>query len=278
MEHTKFPKIKQLRDLQMSITQKLHGTNAHIYIGSDCDPGVGGEPQPFIKAGSRNRWLYPEDDNYGFAKWVADNEVMLIDTLGPGRHDGEWVGSGINSGEGLLNGEKVFALFDWWRYQDKILPSGLKIVPLLYNGKVDMDMVDTVLRKLRMEGSMFTPGFMRPEGIVVMVGGQRYKKTFAKEDVAWSGGDPNKPAKIPKDYIDYSYLCQPLRLEKLLSRDEAYLRNFPKSLSSIARDYVKDLREESQISGEIEKVEAVQKAASRQIFSFIKSFIEGMNV
>lgn len=69
------------------ITEKLDGTNAQVFVTDDGR----------LYAGSRNRWITPEDDNYGFAKWVRANAEELK-LLGPGRHFGEWWGNGIQRG------------------------------------------------------------------------------------------------------------------------------------------------------------------------------------
>lgn len=60
------------------MSEKIDGTNAQIVISDD-----GTE----LWTASRNRYITPEDDNYGFAKWVAANRDELI-KLGPGRHYG----------------------------------------------------------------------------------------------------------------------------------------------------------------------------------------------
>ena len=274
MEFKPFKKISKLSDLQMTITQKVHGTNAHIMVFEYTSTnGESHEPRLGIKAASRNRWLYPEDDNYGFAKWVEDNKDELIEKLGLGRHDGEWAGSGINSGEGFLNGEKVFVLFDWWRYQNVELPKGCVLVPVLYHGSVDMQQVKYCMDDLLHNGSKLVLGFDRPEGVVVQIAGVRYKKTFKAEESSWSGKDPNK-VKIKKGYIDYSHLCQPLRLEKLLSKDERYTKDYPKTLALIVKDYIQDLIDEGQIAGDDDQIKAIRKYASGQIFKFIKTLIE----
>jgi len=39
----------------------------------------------FISAGSGNKMLTLEEDNFGFARWVSDNAKELF-KLGPGRH------------------------------------------------------------------------------------------------------------------------------------------------------------------------------------------------
>lgn len=72
MEFKSFPDIKKLSSTQFSITQKIHGTNAQILI---------------VPAESTEK-----DDA---------NKQEIVEKLGPGRHDGEWAGPGINSGEGL---------------------------------------------------------------------------------------------------------------------------------------------------------------------------------
>lgn len=54
-----FPKMARL-SREIIVTEKLDGTNAQICIGEDGT----------IRAGSRSRWITPQDDNYGFARWV----------------------------------------------------------------------------------------------------------------------------------------------------------------------------------------------------------------
>ena len=65
------------------ISEKIDGINAQILITES-----GG-----IFAGSRTRWITPEDDNFGFAAWVEENKEELI-KLGVGRHFGEFYGRG----------------------------------------------------------------------------------------------------------------------------------------------------------------------------------------
>lgn len=72
------------------ITEKLDGTNAQVFI-----PESGDE----IYAGSRTRWITPQQDNYHFAEWVQANRTELL-KLGPGRHFGECCGSGIHGSRG----------------------------------------------------------------------------------------------------------------------------------------------------------------------------------
>ena len=106
-EFAGFPKMARLsRDIV--ITEKIDGTNAQIYITKEGE----------IRAGSRNRWITPADDNFGFAQWVESNRDQLLE-LGPGRHFGEWWGSGIQRGYGMEKGEKKFSLFNAVRSEER---------------------------------------------------------------------------------------------------------------------------------------------------------------
>lgn len=256
MDFVSFGKIPRLEmnSLWMTITQKLHGTNAQIYIQDNE-----------IKAGSRNRWLTVGDDNYGFAFFVESNKEELIAKLGNGRHFGEWCGPGINNGEGLS--EKKFLLFNHWRWEGKYLPEQVGTIPKLYHGMVLNSAIERIMDELRSEGSQLVLGFMNPEGIVIQIGECFYKKVFSPEDTKWTG-----QKKIPKvrEIIDVSHLLQPIRLEKLLSRDENYLRDFPKSLVNISRDYVKDLIDEKQFDNEDE---VIRKAVGKCAFPFIRDIV-----
>lgn len=279
---TPFEKISALKNLQMCITQKIHGTNAHILI-TEVYEHSGFQPEPLhevdgkfyvLNVGSRNRYIFPGDDNYGFASWVHANKEEIIRKLGNGRHDGEWAGPGINSGEGLT--EKTFVLFNHWRFPpERPLPPQTVVVPVLYKGPVDLNAVDQAMRELKGDGSVLVPGFMRPEGIVIEMAGTRYKKVFDAEETQWKQGSGVKNAN-PRVEIDYNHLCQPIRLEKLLSRDERYVTNYPQSLPSIVSDYFADLVAEGQVVGSEDEVKAVRKGASGQIFKFIKATVEEM--
>lgn len=152
-EFEPFPSLKRLyRDVV--VTEKLDGTNAQVVVTEDGE----------VFAGSRNRWITPEDDNYGFARWVKDNEETLK-LLGPGRHFGEWWGLGVQRGYGLK--EKRFSLFNTGRWHGNGIPPGCHVVPVLYNGIFSDSAITDVLTALKEKGSTAAPGFMDPEGIVV---------------------------------------------------------------------------------------------------------------
>ena len=78
IEFMGFPKMARL-SREIIVSEKIDGTNAQVYITEDGT----------MRAGSRTRWITPEDDNFGFAKWVDAHRDELL-TLGPGRHFGEW--------------------------------------------------------------------------------------------------------------------------------------------------------------------------------------------
>jgi hypothetical protein len=168
-----FPKIARLKR-SVVITEKIDGTNALIHIAEDGT----------IRAGSRTRWITPESDNFGFARWVSEHAAELA-LLGPGHHYGEWWGQGIQRRYGLE--EKRFSLFNVSRWADGRAPrpACCGVVPTLYQG-VDMGgAVEDCLARLRVAGSVAAPGWMSPEGIVVFHSGSStlYKVTLDNDGV-----------------------------------------------------------------------------------------------
>lgn len=129
-----FPKIARLKR-GCIITEKIDGTNAQVIITDDGKIG----------AASRSRLITPDDDNFGFARWVKENEDELI-KLGPGRHFGEWWGGKIQRGYGLH--EKRFSLFNVSRWEDPASrPACCSIVPILYRGDFSTRMVDELIEQ-----------------------------------------------------------------------------------------------------------------------------------
>jgi len=168
-EFEAFPKIARLRRTVI-ITEKIDGTNAQVFIGEDGT----------VRAGSRSRWITPEDDNFGFARWVAEH-VDSLRELGPGRHFGEWWGEGIQRRYGLS--EKRFSLFNVGRWgEDR--PACCGVVPVLYQGPFTTDAVEAALENLRANGSSASPGFMNPEGVIVfhVASREMFKVTIEKDD------------------------------------------------------------------------------------------------
>lgn len=171
-----FPKIARL-SRNCCITEKIDGTNAVLHVTEDGQ----------IFAGSRSRYITPDDDNYGFARWVKEHEEELKQ-LGEGRHWGEWWGSGVQRGYGLLNGEKRFSLFNSARWNATPPPACCHVVPVLYIGIFNSTAVDEALESLRKFGSAASPGFMNPEGVIVyQTAGRVYFKKTLHKDEEWKG-------------------------------------------------------------------------------------------
>lgn len=292
MDFKAFEKITAIKKIDMCITQKIHGTNAQIVI-LEYPENIENAPEwmkatttetvevdgkyYFIRCGSRTRWIYPGDDNYGFAAFVDKHKEEFIRKLGVGQHFGEWAGLGVNSGEGLDH--KVFVLFDHWKFPpERALPPQTVVVPVLYQGPFDLAKIEEVMADLKANGSKLAPGFMRPEGVVVTVLGHRLKKVFEAEETQWTKGDPKAKA-IKQDQENialtkYGHLFQPIRMEKLLSRDERYIREYPATLPQICADYVADLIAEGQIQGDESEVKAARKAIGGQLFKFAKECVD----
>ena len=195
MTYPKFPSIPRLNK-PVTITEKIDGTNGQVYIkqlGEDTEL----MPKPIditgdelgVWAGSRNRWLSVEADNFGFAAWVDRHLATLAETLGEGQHFGEWWGPGIQRGYGLA--ERRFSLFNTSRWEDlETTDYGLSVVPVLgtYGGNRLNDAVDLSMDNLHISGSVASPGFMRPEGVVVFhtAANQPFKATFESDGGKWT--------------------------------------------------------------------------------------------
>lgn len=209
-EFTPFPKMPRLsRDVV--ITEKIDGTNASIFIiprppiGSDITNVIAVNYTHLLYAGSRTRWITPDSDNFGFAAWAKAKAEELF-KLGEGHHFGEWWGSGIQRGYGFKNGERFFSLFNASRWVEhdqptysiknanpkapqtftERAPACCKVVPTLYKGIFDTEVADMALSILRQLGSMASPGFMDPEGIILyhIAGRVGFKKTIKDDDKA----------------------------------------------------------------------------------------------
>ncbi len=181
-----FPKIARLKR-GMVVTEKLDGTNACVIVTEDGQIG----------AQSRGGLITPEKDNYGFARWVQDHRDELL-TLGPGRHFGEWWGSGIQKRYGGTGNPfpKTFSLFNTSRWrtihnpEQEPAPACCSVVPVLYTGDFDTGVIDSLLATLAIEGSVAAPG-CKAEGVVIWLQAARIfmKKTIEKDE-EWKGKQP----------------------------------------------------------------------------------------
>ena len=174
-EFKEFPKIPRLNK-EVVVTEKIDGTNACVVVVEKEHGQSFADRQVFAQ--SRNRIITPTSDNYGFAKWVEENKETLKQ-LGPGHHYGEWWGKGIQRGYGI--GEKLFSLFNVSRWGDA-RPACCSVVPILGRG-MGFNIVEVALNKLKLEGSVASPGFMKPEGVMVFhAGANQYFKAFVEND------------------------------------------------------------------------------------------------
>jgi hypothetical protein len=161
-EFVPWPKIPRLnRDI--IITEKIDGSKAAVGI---LDDGT-------VYAQSRKKLITPESDNFGFARWVKDNEIALRLLLGPGLHFGEWWGQGIQRRYDM--DRKVFSLFNvnrWSVLNEEPLRQdceriGLRTVPVLYEGPFSEVAIKSRVEELATLGSLAAPYFPDPEGIIV---------------------------------------------------------------------------------------------------------------
>ena len=162
----KIPRISR----ECIITEKIDGTNAQICITEDGD----------FLVGSRNRWITPEDDNYGFARWAYEHKDELME-LGPGNHFGEWWGQKIQRGYDLK--EKRFSLFNVSRWEES-RPSCCGVVPVIYKGMFTTEVVEKCIELLRISGSQAAVGYDKPEGIVIYhtAANMMFKKTLENDE------------------------------------------------------------------------------------------------
>jgi len=169
MKFVEFPKIARL-SREIVVTEKLDGTNAQICITED-----GG-----FYVGSRTRWITPDDDNYGFARWAHENRECLMQ-LGVGSHFGEWWGQGVQRKYGM--DRKVFSLFNVSRWESE-RPECCGVVPTLYRGVFSEQAILDCLDLLSIGGSVAAPGFMNPEGVVIYHTAARklFKKALHKDE------------------------------------------------------------------------------------------------
>lgn len=177
-----FPKIPRL-NRRVVATEKIDGTNVVIFIGDPINHHIGDPNPTMIIAGSRNKWITPQDDNMSFAKWVELHRDELITGLGPGLHHGEWWGAGIQRRYGLT--EKRFSLFNTAIWEDDaVRPKCCGVVPVLAEGMDIRVVTEAALDILRKEGSRAAPGFMKPEGVVLFhsASGSLFKVTLENDE------------------------------------------------------------------------------------------------
>ncbi len=168
IEFRGWPKIPRGGQEKITIAEKIDGTNACIVIQ---DGGI-------LGCQSRNRIITPEDDNFGFANWVKENEEDLL-SLGDGYHYGEWAGEGIQKNPHGIVGKEFF-LFNTFRWNENNpnRPKCCNVVPVLYYGVMTESIIVDTLEELTNKYE----GDLHAEGVVVWYHNtKRYEKyTFAQ--------------------------------------------------------------------------------------------------
>ena len=171
VEFTPFPKISRW-NREVIVTEKIDGTNAAVVVTEEGR----------VLAQSRKRLITPEDDNFGFARWVAGHEDELRE-LGAGVHFGEWWGQGIQRGYGLDH--KRFSLFNAKRWHAPERPLCCHVVPVLAHASTpEQGIIRSAAVSLKLHGSVAAPGFDRPEGIVIFhtAANQMFKVTLEDDE------------------------------------------------------------------------------------------------
>lgn len=167
-----WPRIPRMAS-ECSITEKLDGTNASILIvkmaaetpefQEQCWEALDQKRGLLIDgmavfACSRNRHIWPGQDNHSFASWVWENAPELVRILGEGRHFGEWWGRGIQRGYEMPY--RVFSVFNTYQYawlndeeereRHDVIES-LRCVPVLYRGIFSFEALNEAINTLSQE-------------------------------------------------------------------------------------------------------------------------------
>ena len=152
VEFKAWEKIPRENPFNVTITEKMNGTNACIII-------IDGE---IVGVQSRTRMITPEDDNYGFAGWAERNAEDLTN-LGDGYHYGEWAGLGIKKNPHNLP-EKQFFLFNTFRWNSEKpnRPECCNVVPILFQGMLTPETIPELLIKLQLDAAEN----QTPEGVI----------------------------------------------------------------------------------------------------------------
>jgi hypothetical protein len=173
--------------------QYLHHPQAG-YVITDTDQNM------MIRIGSRNRWINPDaiagkgSDNFGFAHWAWTN-ITELSKLGVGRHYGEWYGRGVQKCYPSVT-TKAWALFEHQRHigayiamkegHETAFPSVCELVPLLFKGGYDTNIIELTMASLQETGSLLCNGDAA-EGVVVDIPHTDFKQklTFNYSEGKW---------------------------------------------------------------------------------------------
>lgn len=220
MSYPSFPSIERLENLYCHITEKVDGTNGLIKISR------------YVCFGSRNRYITPEDDNNGFAKFFSKYQKELFSVFNtidkeypPNGIDaplniyGEWFGKGIQRGYGLA--EKHFMPFSEF-LATKLIDAGvpnIKMPVTLYSGKFSIATLDGCMNKLKDEGSQVIPGYNRPEGVVIYFPTYNFRLKETFEGPKWKDAIP-KPEHDKKPITEDTPICETCGRKKYLNKKD----------------------------------------------------------
>ena len=167
-----WPKTIRYNKEQVIVTEKMDGTNGCIVVHNGQVVGVQ----------SRNKFITPDADNFGFAQWVHDHRNELVEFLGEGYHYGEWCGEGIQKNPHKLIG-KHFYLFKPREGLTEDHPC--RSVRVLWEGPLEQLNTQTIMEDLYdySQENLYTA-----EGIIIFTkeGQKLYKLTFANSEGKWA--------------------------------------------------------------------------------------------
>ena len=201
VNYNSFPSIERLENIYCIISEKIDGTNSLIEIN-----------ETNVRFGSRNRYISFSDDNAGFANFFKDYEARFEDAAKdittdesyPLRIYGEWFGCGIQRGYGLK--DKFFMPFNSF-YSEKLIEYQVPnvIAPnIMYTGKFSMEVVDTCMQQLKLNGSGVVKDYKQPEGIVIFFPKYNFRLKETFDGAKWKDALP-KSEHDKKPVVDNSF-------------------------------------------------------------------------
>ena len=184
-EFRKFAKIPRGQAEQITISEKMDGTNACVIVEKMEDTlqhYIGGVQ-------SKNRSLSLSDDNFGFCQWASERADDLSSGLGEGYHYGEWCGPGIQKNRHQLD-KRRFYLFNAGRWA--FSPEHCRTVRVLYDGIPDNAPSQINVTMSRYGADCDLLG-LKPEGIVVWYHKTRRYEKYTFENQAGKWGNISNP-------------------------------------------------------------------------------------
>ena len=201
VNYNSFPSIERLENIYCIISEKIDGTNGLIEIN-----------ETNVRFGSRNRYVFFNDDNAGFANFFRDYEArfkdaakdIITDESYPLRIYGEWFGCGIQRNYGLK--DKFFMPFHLF-YSKKLIEYQIPniVTPnIMYAGKFSIEVVDACMQQLKLDGSGVVKNYKQPEGIVIFFPKYNFRLKETFDGAKWKDALP-KSEHDKKPVVDNSF-------------------------------------------------------------------------